>query len=831
MERLTESKRLEKDVQIDIHKRPIKIAFFISDEENETNHLILDEIFKYSYTCWGGARFLILPLNSDEENYLEWLSFYDADIVYSYIKLTDEQIQKVENINSPALLIEHDFGNAQKYFSVNIPFYNPIKSISTVYSPYIFSYLRNKATNTPISLITQFSPETGDRFITDNFGNQLDTNMYLNEIREVFNTYCLSIEDIPPNNYVGTTLVKSRTEILDLLANREATTVAHLARIHTESIETVSNHSLKNAFSIVIGSSVKDRISLWNIRHFHNSDLSDSIYSLIISEEQFNDNCFLKTLGKYLSNLNFLHSGSGPYQVSLFSQSLSLESLEQKKDILQEFTYNSIIVPSYYSKRILPIEYAELKYSLHTKDNSTLSISENPSTIFINGPKHLRYIPLKFQNHGFGDFAIECDIDRHNNLSRYSNVIDKWILPKRAYLAKVFGRKFERISKNGLPISLNGKTVNYFKRSVENEEFQIAINLPEDLDLLNYLLTQKNKYHHADIRNNLPKSKIEYIANSDKGKNFNGVISLFKKLHIASNFLTNMLWKDLFQHASHRNKKEDYLYTRNDLNGFLTKHRNNSFLTYINKKMHFKKPIHASQYLTACFNDALNELIKYKFFHPVYTWNCRYCGYKNLKTVDSIKLYNNCEVCEEKHMIPTGKEFEWEYLLNKFIHKTILEHNGFNVLWALNFIQNLGYKNSFLYLPEVNIFYDTKNSNQLNEIDLLGIYDGNFFAGEAKRTAEYFLTDREADKFIELIKHMSPDQAFLAFGKYAEDETKIEEIKSNLEDFKKRFEAQFKNIKLTILTFENFINFSSPAIDFGIRGNNVYAFFEKLDSQ
>ncbi len=196
-------------------------------------------------------------------------------------------------------MIEHDFGNAQKYFPVNISFYNPIKSISTVYSPYIFSYLRNKATNTPISLITQFSPEAGDRFITDNFGNQLDTNMYLNELREVFNTYCLSIEDIPPNNHVGTTLVKSRTEILDLLANREATTVAHLARIHTESIETVINHSLKNAFSIVIGSSVKDRISLWNIRHFHNSDLSDSIYSLIISSgTDVNSNPFKPEKGK-----------------------------------------------------------------------------------------------------------------------------------------------------------------------------------------------------------------------------------------------------------------------------------------------------------------------------------------------------------------------------------------------------------------------------------------------------------------------------------------------------------------------------------------------------
>lgn len=831
MERQTDSKRLEKDVQIDIHKRPIKIAFFISDEENETNHLILDEIFKYSYTCWGGARFLILPLNSDEESYLEWLGFYDADIVYSYIKLTDEQIQKIENINSPALFIEHNFGTEKSFFAINMPFYTPIKSISTVYSPYIFSYLRNKVTNNPIRLITQFSPELGDRFITDNFGNQLEVNSYLREIKEVFETYCLSIKDIPLNNHVGTTLVKSRTEILDLLANREATTVAHLARIHSESIETVNNYSLSNAFSIVIGSSIKDRISLWNLRHFHN-DSSDSIYSLIISEDQFNDEIFLESLGKYLNNLNFLQSsGSGSYQVSLFSQSLSVESLEQKKEIFQKFTYNFISVPPYYSKKILPNKYPELQYSLYTKDNSTLSISENPSSISLNGPKHLRYIPLKFQDHGFGDFAIECSIDRHNNLSRYSNVIDKWILPKRAYVAKIFGRKYERISKNQLPVLIAGKTQKPFRKNIENEDFHINISLPNDLLALNTLLNNKNNYSQLDLRSNLDKSKISHINHSDKGKNFNGVISLFKKLDISSNFLTNKLWKDLFQHASYRNKKEDYLYTLDDLKSFQLKHRDNAFLNYIKDQMNFTKSTHASQYLTACFKDALNELIEYKFFYPVYTWNCSYCGYRNLKTVDSIKLLNNCEICEELHRIPTTEDFAWEYLLNKFIHKTIFEHNGFNVLWALNYIQSISYKNSFLYLPEVNIYYNIKNSTQLNEIDLLGIYDGIFFAGEAKRSAEYFFSkERESDKFIELIEHIYPDEAFLAFEKYSQDDEKIDQIKSNLEDFKARFKAKFHNIKLSILIYDE-LKKVNPSIDFGTHGRNVYSFFEKIDSQ
>jgi hypothetical protein len=306
---------------------------------------------------------------------------------------------------------------------------------------------------------------------------------------------------------------------------------------------------------------------------------------------------------------------------------------------------------------------------------------------------------------------------------------------------------------------------------------------------------------------------------------------LFKKLDIASNFLTNKLWKDVFEDASSRNRKEDYIYTLDRLRAFQQKYRNDDYLNFIKNKLNFNKTTHSSQYLTACFKDAFDDLIKFKIFHPIYTWSCSYCGYKNLKTVDSIKLLNNCEICEEFHTIPTTEDFSWDYLLNKFIHKTIFEHDGFNVLWALDYIQSISYKNSFLYLPEVNIYYNIKNSKQLNEIDLLGIYDGIFFAGEAKRSADYFLLrDREVDKFIELIEHIAPDEAFLAFEKYSQDVEKTDQIRSNLEDFKARFKAQFKNIKLSILIYED-LKKVNPSIDFGTLGRNVYSFFEKIDSQ
>jgi hypothetical protein len=81
---------LGKNVEIVAHNRPIKVAYIVPYEENDDNQWILDAVFYESYTRWGGARTLIIPASTSafhHKEYEQWLAFYDADFVYSYVDM------------------------------------------------------------------------------------------------------------------------------------------------------------------------------------------------------------------------------------------------------------------------------------------------------------------------------------------------------------------------------------------------------------------------------------------------------------------------------------------------------------------------------------------------------------------------------------------------------------------------------------------------------------------------------------------------------------------------------------------------------------------------
>jgi hypothetical protein len=816
--------KLEQNVRASGIIRPLKIAFIVPSTTTDESQKILDEVFKFSYTNWSGTRYLLIPFEEDfiDPIYLDWLDTYDADIVYSYCTLPEAAIRKIEKVNSPAYLIKHNFDNERRYTAVSIGHdIYPVSSNSCLQSPNVGVVGRNATPN----ILCQYDPVDGDRFVTDNFGNQTSLNNYLNPVSGLYETTCLTSEDIPANHFVGTHRIHSQTEVIEKLANNEVFTVSKLASIHSESVVSINSYTISNSFHIVVGQGVLDRINFWNTRHFH-TEKSVSCCSLIVTSEQLLDDDFSRAIGGYLNNQNFI--GNNQRQVKLISSSVESETLQQIRERLAGHTYNVISVVQEPDRLVTPSR-EDLRNSRNFyNDKFNLLISEDISEQVLPEPNHLRFISPNYTSHSSGNFAVELLLDRHNNLSRYSNVVDGWLLPRRAYLSNIYGPKCIRVSKGNQLVYVGGNSTNVFGGAINNTS-SIKIHLPDDRDTINYLVVGRKRYWESDLRYQLYPTNIEYITHSDKGRNFNGVVSMFGNLHDAAELLTNKLWRDVFKSIDGEN--QDFIFTHGKLSNFcprdiVTKNRLVAQLRLNNRKQ-------ASQFITAIFKDALEYLVESEAISPIYNWACGNCGHQNIRTVDKLMLNNPCDICRESHSMQIGSSFEWKYLLNKFIHKVLYVNSGLSVLWGLYQLQDMGRRHSFLYLPEVLLQYDYDNPDNKNEIDLIGVLDGQFFAGEVKRSADYFCNRQgEVDKFINVIKEVSPDVAVLVFEQWSEELEAIEQTKQQIDELKERLAVTFEgDIELRVLVFSELSKYHQLEDHFGIMGEHVSKLYDFWDKQ
>jgi hypothetical protein len=97
-----------------IRPRPIRIAFLV--EENEHWRPMLQAISTNCYGRWGGRFSLIVPCENGEIRpaYLPWLQAYDADIIYCYVDLSDDQVERLHERFYPSSLLRHYFGIAER---------------------------------------------------------------------------------------------------------------------------------------------------------------------------------------------------------------------------------------------------------------------------------------------------------------------------------------------------------------------------------------------------------------------------------------------------------------------------------------------------------------------------------------------------------------------------------------------------------------------------------------------------------------------------------------------------------------------------------------------
>jgi hypothetical protein len=160
---------LEKtQTQVLSRARPIRLAFLI--DLDEASHPILDAIFHYSFSIWGGRFSLIVPCEKSAPvpAFLPWLKAFDPDLIYSYVNLSTEKQQEIHEIFYPSALQHHWHSSDATHVN-----YSPSLAISPLTvatllplagAPSTFDSTRG------VRVIGAMGRLERDRFLSDSFG-------------------------------------------------------------------------------------------------------------------------------------------------------------------------------------------------------------------------------------------------------------------------------------------------------------------------------------------------------------------------------------------------------------------------------------------------------------------------------------------------------------------------------------------------------------------------------------------------------------------------------------------------------------------------------------
>ena len=210
-------------------------------------------------------------------------------------------------------------------------------------------------------------------------------------------------------------------------------------------------------------------------------------------------------------------------------------------------------------------------YYKRSSDTSTFKLTEDTNTLPAKEPDHFTYIPPRYKGIVKGQWIVELDIQRHNNLSRHSNVVDNWVLPRRRKIVRAFTNNLAKVTV-GHRLALLPTTENIpFDRSI-NKEYLYKLSLPDDETFFRHLVLDFFQYPQDDLRASIAKNSYQDLSISDKGQNLRGVISMFDSLSDAYEILTNKYWREVLR-AGKEDSAKYLVFDRAKLDGFLPNDR------------------------------------------------------------------------------------------------------------------------------------------------------------------------------------------------------------------------------------------------------------------
>ena len=670
-------------------------------------------------------------------------------------------------------------------------------------------------------MFTQYGMEPTNRFLADNFGTGFSLHAVTHAVPGLFKTLCLVPAGLPGNIVAGTERCFSTLEVLRAIGDRKVTPIAQLAMVHSGGMPRPDSTSWSFSFRLFVGSTPLDRIQFWNCRNL-GSSWSDTFNALILEASIFDDDELVTQLGQYLNKNNFLGHGNGQYRTEIHSSSLGEDTLIGIRGKLQPKTWNMVSVSRTFNALVMPSEReVSDRQHLNSTDTTTLRLTEDYTSVVASEPAHFTYLPPQLKGLASGQWVVELNIQRHNNLSRYSNVVDAWTLPRRRKIVRAFTGRLAKPTLAGRLALVPVTEGIPFSGRVMQAPSSYEIHLPSDETFFRHLVLELYRHPSDDLRQPISNSGYMDLAISDKGQNLRGVISLFDQLSTAFGILTNKFWRAVLEEAK-EDATQPLTFNLNKLDSLIPDDRES--IEHLRRQLRLDDIGAAKRYLRDSLRDTLEHLVRINAFYQVAHWRCRYCGHLNSRSLDNMKIRNECNICATEYLAPI--DIEWKYELNDFIYRSLRKHSGLPVLWTLGFLQDRVHTGSFWYLPEVDLYERDDDPESKNEIDILCMLDGVFYAVEAKRSVSTFLGKQGAiDKFVKIIDLLRPDVALLAFERYCGEGEDTQTAKGRLSEAVREISARVGQwTKLETLVAQDIRGFNDFPADLGWHGRRVHKY-------
>jgi hypothetical protein len=755
--------------------RQFRVAFLIDPSESCIG--LLDALFSYSSSVWGGRLFPIIPVVNGEitPSYWNLLLTYDPDSIYTYTALPQTLVDRIEFEIDPIRIERHPSyltqGEQPHFSPSNLDHLVPVESLIP---------FELKPNWLPKPAFVTCEGRGGGRvhpLIARNFG-VLQKDAGPRPIPD----------DVPQVSFAHDISLAS---FLELVAAERNTTVFPYNLAAAQASLNVGRDTHTMGYTIFVGEGVEDWLAYWN--HIFNLSPGGRTgwKALCLPVEQIRDPNVQPALLTFLRRF-VRRNGQHPPYLNWVSQELTERELNDLSSPYRVKTLDAIFRSVRRQAWDFPILQADDAES-YGLPNIVPSDPDQIQTSIQQIPKEgglLTPPPLPFRFHGDGRWMLDVRIQYVSKYPYFVNEELTYKLPRRNGIARAFSKAPGRIVLHGgLAFEMR-------------QRMPLPVQIPEDRDLLLGAIGcgTRNGYM-ADLQwQEIPPAYQDH-APSDKARYCRGVIDLFGGLETARQFFNSRFWRRTFSELA----GSDVERFRKDVANKIRKHpdrwtidstenqdasigriaeqvvrllhqvkskEGEITLEYMEqqfalerKEFYEKNPeykgvqeMSEEEELDSIQRDLrqnLQWLVDRGILRQGVVSRCTHCGSRLWRELSNLNQKHACDGCGAE--VHTSVDSKWIYRVNSLLRGSIAQHGTVALLLALARLREKA-RDSFIYSSGIEFYERYEDKDPAAEVDLVCIADGKVVVGEVKTDVREF-NRKEIDKLIAVAQRLGADEA------------------------------------------------------------------------